>query len=154
MDSSCFIVGQVILGEISKKCQGAGICKVLVDMEKLVLNNEYCQKYQGTAKITKEHEDRLVFAFDKSSMSEETIAQFFTKPKFVVGTSYLLDQEICKQLDMNKGLIRKGEYIIHDHASIFEIRFKIYSMEEKMISSDSLNNKRWIVKYLSGINFR
>ncbi|NJL73751.1 MAG: hypothetical protein HC892_00660 [Saprospiraceae bacterium] len=145
MDSNCFIVGQVILGEISKKCQGAGICKVLVDMEKLVLSSGYCQKYQGKAKITKEYEDRLVFAFDKSSMSEETIARFFSKPKFVVGTSYLLDQEICRQLDVKKGLIREGEYIIHDHASTFEIRFKIHFLEEKVPSSDLFSNKRWII---------
>jgi len=139
------IVGQVILGEISKRCKGAGICKVLVDFSKPILTDMYCQRHRAQATITKESEDKLLFSFEKNSMSQETTENFFSTSKFVMKTSYLIEQEISKKFSMKRGLIREGDYIIHENSLCFDVKFKIYFLDEKIPSSDTFINKRWIV---------
>jgi hypothetical protein len=116
------VVAHVIFGQLSRKCAGPGICKVLLD--DYFLSVRGCSKFHSKVNIAKKSKAIVTFTFYAEDMSEGTENQYFSQPTFLVGNAFLLPEEICNSLGIINRLVLTGLYPIHRTENQYYIPFK------------------------------
>lgn len=113
------IKAHVVLGLITKKCEGKGICAIILDPPLERLNN--CNQVVVTIGLKKD--DYLVFNFFKDSLKACTEEKHFNSNKFKIEESFTIPTEVQQVLKIKKTTILPGEYRIIDQAKSYQIIF-------------------------------
>ncbi len=113
------ITAHVILGKVSKKCKGLGICSITLEPP---LNcSSGSASYQISIQLA--HTGKLKFVFPKTSMSESSIYTFFGNDQFKVGEHFLVPDQIAAAFGLPAFLITAGEYPIENKPDVFVVEF-------------------------------
>jgi hypothetical protein len=111
------IEATVIVGLLSKKCKGKGICSIILG------SPEIHQKRCTYAPILLSLVDgRLLLSFQKNQIKTCTRRKLFSHPFFVVGEAYILPPEISKLLSVSTYHIEPGQYPIEEKTHQWNVK--------------------------------
>jgi hypothetical protein len=118
-DEVLTIEAHVILGELSKKCKGMGVCSITLEPP---LKNTTGQP-PIQIRIQSTHNKQLKFIFQKKMMSQWSISNFFGSDYFKVGETFKVPENVLAQLGLPAFSIMEGQYPIEEEAELFIIEF-------------------------------
>lgn len=106
-------------GRVSKDCKGFGVCDV--DIEIKIELSVRPNGGSGTAQIGKD--GKLSVAFVKETMTEETIANYFSNSTFVVEEDFQLPSDVSEQLGTKNYFIKAGKYKVVETKEGYSVKF-------------------------------
>lgn len=113
---------EIVFGSLSTGCKGSGVCKVVPSD---TMTTEWKCPH-ATAWISVTTNNKLRFAFIKSSMSEQMIRRYFRWQLFQVFEPYAMPVFIEKRLKINRKMtIAPGIYTVRDSNNELIVDFNI-----------------------------
>ncbi|GAB5551959.1 MAG: hypothetical protein Sapg2KO_15500 [Saprospiraceae bacterium] len=95
-----------ILGLITKKCEGRGICAVGIDPPL----DQFDACHEVRTKISLNEDGALSFHFIKASCKDCTINKYFSQDTFTIEEAFSMPADITHLLGLDNFLIDAGEY--------------------------------------------
>ncbi|HKK73737.1 MAG TPA: hypothetical protein VJ953_01585 [Saprospiraceae bacterium] len=111
------IEATVIVGLLSKKCKGKGICSIILGSPEI--HQKQCTYVPVLLSLV---DGRLLLSFQKNQVKKCTRRKLFSHPFFVIGEAYLLPPEISRLLSINTYLIEPGQYQIEEKTHYWNIK--------------------------------
>lgn len=113
---------EIVFGSLSTGCKGSGVCKVVPS--DTMTTDWKCP--HATAWISVTANNRLRFAFIKSSMSEQMIRRYFRWQLFQVFEPYTMPVFIEKKMKLNRKMtIAPGIYVVRETTIELIVDFNI-----------------------------
>jgi len=112
------IEATVVLGLISRKCRGKGICSIT--MESPDLKNQPCNHVSALLSRT---DSKLTISVIKAVVKNCTRLAFFSSDFFEVEEAFVVPQVVSNLLSMEDYTIAPGRYRIHETKRYWTIAF-------------------------------
>lgn len=106
-------------GTPSQNCARYGICKVLETVGGMQEGAIFDNAAYGFIQITESN--KLVFKFQKNSLSQKALQKYFFDSQFLVMESLVLENDIAQLLGASKITIEAGLYHVQSNSNYLEM---------------------------------
>lgn len=116
--SGSSVLAEVVFGQMTKKCVGAGICKIMLYRGRK--RPPGCGSAIGVFSV---EAAGLMLKFQKHRICPKVRDRLFSKPYFEMGEAFVLPEDLCTRLGIEALVIPKGKFLLLQEKGEFVILF-------------------------------